>query len=702
MKMLLKKISLKNIRSYKELEITFDEGSTLLSGDIGSGKTTILLAIEFALFGFIRGTISGSTLLRHGEREGIINLSFEIDNKNIEIQRTLKKTSVGIQQDSGYIIMDAEKTDLTAVELKSKILDLIGYPEDLLTKSKSLIFRYTVYTPQEEMKLILFENSDERLEKIRKLFDIDKYKRITENANLYAKELRNEIKLMELLVQGQEELKKEIKDLEDQIKQLQEQFEKTVIKELEMQEEDLRKEIEKIEQQEKLCDTIKNKIQMKKSELINNEKIIENLEEQNKEINKELEEIKSEPKPKIAEDNQQQSEREIKALEHTPEYYEKLKEENEKKLLLAKNKIAILENNAENAKQLILKIGSLQNCPTCNQKVTEEHKIHVESEQQAKITESEKQKHNYEKIILIAQTNLEKINKKLQDLREKRQEEQIQKIKLENWEKRQEKIIFLKEKQKQIQKKEEDQKISIVELKKILNEYVKQLQTIKIDEQMMLKNKQNLKELQQKIRQQEIVKAEIKQKIYGKREQKNQKQTELNKKQELSKNIQKQNKIHNWIKNHFINLVVNIEKHTLATIHQEFNQRFRDWFKTLIEDETIQAQLNDTFAPSINQNGYDTEIENLSGGEKTAVALAYRLALNKTINDYISNIKTKDIIILDEPTDGFSTDQLDKVRDVLEQLGSRQTIIVSHEPKMESFVENIIQIRKHDHTSEIV
>ena len=58
------------------------------------------------------------------------------------------------------------------------------------------------------------------------------------------------------------------------------------------------------------------------------------------------------------------------------------------------------------------------------------------------------------------------------------------------------------------------------------------------------------------------------------------------------------------------------------------------------------------------------DIRSLSGGEKTSVALSYRLALNKVINDLIGNIKTKNIIILDEPTYGFSSEQLDKVREV--------------------------------------
>ena len=67
--MKIKKIILENIRSYEHQEITFPEGSVLLSGDIGTGKTSVLLGIEFALFGLQPGQ-KGSMLLRNGSDYG--------------------------------------------------------------------------------------------------------------------------------------------------------------------------------------------------------------------------------------------------------------------------------------------------------------------------------------------------------------------------------------------------------------------------------------------------------------------------------------------------------------------------------------------------------------------------------------------------------------------------------------------------------
>ena len=79
--MLLKKLVINNLRSYENQEILFPKGSTLLSGDIGSGKTTILLAVEFALFG-LQPSQKANSLLRNGLDSGRVMLEFEIDGKN--------------------------------------------------------------------------------------------------------------------------------------------------------------------------------------------------------------------------------------------------------------------------------------------------------------------------------------------------------------------------------------------------------------------------------------------------------------------------------------------------------------------------------------------------------------------------------------------------------------------------------------------
>src|SRR3989344_3596149 len=131
----------------------------------------------------------------------------------------------------------------------------------------------------------------------------------------------------------------------------------------------------------------------------------------------------------------------------------------------------------------------------------------------------------------------------------------------------------------------------------------------------------------------------------------------------------------------------------------EFSNLFRNWFLMLVPENTLDTQIDESFTPIIMQGETEMEYSFLSGGERTAVALAYRLALNQILNSLLSKIKTKGLIILDEPTDGFSEAQINKIRDIFEELNAEQLIIVSHEPKIESFVSNVLRVNKNGDTS---
>jgi exonuclease SbcC len=176
---------------------------------------------------------------------------------------------------------------------------------------------------------------------------------------------------------------------------------------------------------------------------------------------------------------------------------------------------------------------------------------------------------------------------------------------------------------------------------------------------------------------------------------------EIENKTKLKKQMEQYARLEGWISGFFTNLMGTIEKHVMLNIRQEFDALFEKWFSMLVPDENLSVRIDEEFSPVVEQDGFETEYSFLSGGEKTAIALAYRLALNKVINDLIDTIKTKDLIILDEPTDGFSTEQMDAMRDVLHELDNRQTVIVSHESKIESFVKNTIRFSKENHVSRV-
>ena len=109
-------------------------------------------------------------------------MDFEVDNDEIIIERTLKKGKT-ISQDYCSIIINDEKREFSVTELKSKILELLNYPSEF-AKKQNLLYKFTVYTPQEEMKQIILEDSETRINTLRHVFGIDKYKKILENVSI--------------------------------------------------------------------------------------------------------------------------------------------------------------------------------------------------------------------------------------------------------------------------------------------------------------------------------------------------------------------------------------------------------------------------------------------------------------------------------------------------------------------------------------
>jgi exonuclease SbcC len=149
------------------------------------------------------------------------------------------------------------------------------------------------------------------------------------------------------------------------------------------------------------------------------------------------------------------------------------------------------------------------------------------------------------------------------------------------------------------------------------------------------------------------------------------------------------------LSDYFAPTLENIEKHVMTSLNQRFNEQFQRWFHILIEDPELQVRVDESFSPVMEREGYEQEFQSLSGGEKTSVALAYRLALNTIVQEVVVSTGSN-LLILDEPTDGFSKEQLFKMRDILRELKCPQVILVSHERELEGFADRVIKVEKRE------
>ncbi len=819
-------LKLRNIRSYISETIHFPKGIVLLSGDIGCGKSTILLAIEFALFGIRRNDLSGEALLRHGAREGDVELSFYLADIPVVIYRTLKRTKDGIKQEAGYISINNQRMDATPIELKAKILELLGYPSSLLTRNKDLLYRYTVFTPQEEMKAILEDDSETRLEIIRKIFGLDKYKRIQDNTETILRELRTKKRMLQVKLEAVHEKEEQKVRYEKQALLMSEEHTQLTDQYAHVHNESKESFLlfQQAERNWENCNKNKQKKEVLDSQIVS---ILEQIKEQGTISSLVVQKITElepqralliQPKPQGIEKSQIQAKIEeitkslnaqyvkketLKAkLDHTIKQRETVMrlldskrvspdeknalvlKKSELETVVSKKSVLIPEKERitrelqeiellyQKHMQLIglsstlkEKISAIDLCPTCEQEVNTEHKHRIISREDAKIEQERNTAEQFAKKRTDLQSQLQETIKACEDINQKETEyartlsqyDSLTNREREYAEKNKEKELLESEEQSltcELQRCQEinersfqDQLNAYKELLKKCEYYDEQEQKRKLLEQMhatytdqLQKSQEQKQKLQEK---EELIKKEIAtlmveeenyvhmQELYTtllkKKEEfqeklkaleiqcsvkQKERETMLNfiailqKELELLETTKKEiavlNQWMHWFDTLFISLIKSIERQMLLRIYHEFNELFVRWFQMLMDDATIHARLDDAYSPLIIQNGYETSFEDLSGGEKTAVALAYRLALHRVINDVVSTIKTKELLILDEPTDGFSSEQLDKMRDILRQLSIAQLIIVSHETKIESYVDSILRVEKQDHISKVL
>ncbi|HJO14796.1 MAG TPA: AAA family ATPase [Candidatus Pacearchaeota archaeon] len=674
--MLLKKLVIENLRSYENQTIQFPKGSTLLSGDIGSGKTTILLAIEFALFG-LQPSQKGNSLLRNGADTAKVILEFEVEKKEIIVERTLKRKKHSINQDYVSITIDNEKFEESVSEVKAKILDLLNYPKEFAKKT-NLLYKFTVYTPQEEMKQIIMESKDIRLNTLRHVFGIDKYKRIQENASILNSKLRERIKINQALYADLDELKERltgkntnlIESKEGKIESEEDYINK--FRDRELKEKNLKEIKEKIDEKQKFeSDKEKNNM------LINEKK--NQISRYNLDTQKLKEQIEEVEKLKFSDD-------EYNSVKQRIIVQKNKHEELHNEYIEIISKIKALDNKKAEANSLIKQISGLDKCPTCLQQVSLNYKDDMLNNAKKEIDIVDNNIYGYDK---RKNDLIEKINvvKNLIEKFEKQNKEMdLLKIKIDSFK---EKESRMEEIQKQIVGLNED----VLMLQQQILRLNKEIKSYDKYDIIFNERTNDLKEAKDRENKASIRKAEISKEIEFLEEQIKELKERIEKKENMKNDTDKLKGLENWISGRFLEIVLFTEKQVMSTLKHEFSNLFSRWFSNLVS-ENLTARLEDDFSPIIEQNGFELDYQFLSGGERTAIALAYRLSLNQVINSILSNIKTNNLVILDEPTDGFSTQQLEKMREVLEQLDTEQLILVSHEQKMEDFVDNIIRIEK--------
>lgn len=157
----------------------------LIYGPTGAGKTTVLDAMCYALYGDTSGDLRSGAHMRSEyaspQEKTYVSFSFAIGSKRYCIKRNpeqeiAKKRGVGLKKEAAKAILyelnddDTEKDIVAAKNVTADIIRLLGF--------KSEQFRQVVLLPQGDFRKLLLATSSERQQIMQTLFHTQRYAKL--------------------------------------------------------------------------------------------------------------------------------------------------------------------------------------------------------------------------------------------------------------------------------------------------------------------------------------------------------------------------------------------------------------------------------------------------------------------------------------------------------------------------------------------
>ena len=209
---MLTKLVLKNWRSHGQTEIGFAEGTNLLVGLMGSGKTSVLEAVCFALYGSFpavqRREVSLEGIISAGETEAEVELWLRENGEELRVSRKIGKESRAELAVNGKVVEFQPRRVSREIEAR--------------LKTDYDVFVRAVYAEQNGIDDILRLEKRSRKEKIDELLGISKFENARKNlvsAANRVKAMRKELEKKSGEMNGAA-LKEEKEKLEKEIGQL--------------------------------------------------------------------------------------------------------------------------------------------------------------------------------------------------------------------------------------------------------------------------------------------------------------------------------------------------------------------------------------------------------------------------------------------------------------------------------------------------
>ncbi len=798
--MRLMSLRLENIRSHVDTTIEFGDGVNLFEGDIGSGKSTILLAVEFALFG--KAELKATSLLRHGAKEGRVELVFAVKDRVYRATRRLGRSGAGVTTKGCSLEVEGRGTKLSSKEMRQRVLQVLEYGERRNPNAKLDIFTYSVYTPQEDMRTVLTNDArmrDQRKKTLRRALDLEEYDLAASNLDLVRLQLDNDAAELRGMASGlegaldalarartaleEERGRSEVAAREAEaaaegvrrasagLEEVQEgearyQAALAASKDAEAalaradgELRELTARLEAARGKEEELEEVRFRIEEHTGTLQDLEGL-ERIEARLQQMGRELKEAtgdleRQRARLEAAREASRRHEELVEVLDGTQDPSPGMEELGDRLRSLREEVIGLghqmdalkAEEGAidEEDRELTVLEGKAA-CPKCKQPLTEEHLAGLletnrkrRREISSRLREIASKRNRLEGDVREGEETLAELGAvakerqrtciEMERAREASAElQQLVEAVEDHPALRLERAIATMEQDldgerlSQLRRMAgvveelrgtEARLVSVLEgLPRIEGEHAASLNAIEDARKAHRRASSDLSEISEgrdegalAISREEhrraldaegearAAAARIEERVAGMEREVERLEGEVGRLEGIMERHDLHGHVSEWLSERVIPAIRSMERSVMALMAEEMDVAASRWFGQLVDDPDLVLSVDEDFVPTVTQEDYEMDLSALSGGERTAAAFAYRLALNGLVRKSATPDQAN-LLILDEPTDGFSREQLARMGNVLSELAAEQVVLVSHDRELRAFAHRVYAVEK--------
>jgi exonuclease SbcC len=686
-------VELENVRSHVKSKIQFQRGFNCLVGGVGCGKSSVLYAIDFALFGDPLGR-SYEYIFREGADASKVTLQFVHSGKNYTLTRGLRKHGKGIGQDVEQLKL--YENDKLIAQVKS---EAVAEQLKAITGLDKELFREIVWVRQEQLKELLDMTPRERQKQLDEMFGLSDYELAWANLQGVQKEYEGEKKAyerdpdivtMDKLHNEYNKAVQEFANIEDQIEALKKKHveAETAFNEatIHLQSlETLRKQTEELMRKEAQLKT-----SMENTE-DNSAHLADEITHTNTSIdtfNEKLQTFENELKT-----HREKLRQTGLSPEQTPEELRKQLQALEQQLRSIGGEQEATRKEIREAQRKLSSLKTESKCPLCLQNLLEEYKTDLldrlnqaNSEGEQKLTALQKNIVELEELRnLVSNTalSLQTLTSKMEDLRSRVAEERQELDKLSNdFEEKQQLEKTLREQLNSIRK--EIVKFDLTQL-----ENARRLRDQTFTEYSEIKNELKATETRRK---------DLASRMEDLQQRLDNAQQKLERKQRIERLLE----IVTGMRDAYRSIQPRMRSE-FVTFLQRMIQQFLDNLTGGVGPALI-VKIDESYSPIVqSEEGFEREVTNLSGGERTLLAFAYRLGLGQLIMQSRTGHGLY-TLLLDEPTESLGREDgsIDRLAEAISRLKAiEQIIAVTHSEAFAEKAEHVIRVEKEADASRV-